>query len=170
MVDIRLTGLKNMSDFYSKNLLDSGSKLINKNSLEDNTSRLPAKIVSGLGVANRNLTRQLPYFIDEFSEVSNCWPGTINLELSTPIVITSPDHQTGPIAWTPSGTTTEVFSFVRIELEFCNLTDTLPGWLYIAHNSPHRKTLTIHEVITKYIDMKDITKCYLHIRESAFNS
>lgn len=170
MINIRLSGLKKMSEFSFKKLLGSASKKINNNSLEDKTARLPAKVISGLGVANRNLARQLPYFISDFSEVSDCWPGTINLELPAPIKFTNPDHQTDPIAWTPSGTRTEVFSFVRIELEFSNLTEAIPGWIYIAHNSPHRKTPHIHEVITRYIDIKDFTKCYIHIRESTFNN
>ncbi|MEI2352716.1 hypothetical protein V7R93_26160 [Klebsiella pneumoniae] len=74
-----------------------------------------------------------------------------------------PDHRTAPLAWTPSGRTTEIFDLLRIELEFSHLTERIPAWLYIAHNSPHRRTPTILEAIAPRINLNGATHCRLHL-------
>ena len=89
----------------------------------------------------------------DFPEVADCHPGTINLELECPLEVTQPDHRTAPLAWTPSGRTTEVFDLLRIELEFGPLPTRVPAWLYVAHASPHRGTPTVHEVITQQLNL-----------------
>lgn len=128
---------------------------------------LKARIVPGLGVAQGTLARQLPLISQGFPEVVDCYPGTINMELECPLEVTQPDHRTAPLAWTPSGRTTEVFDLVRIELEFDSLPTRVPAWLYIAHASPHRRTPTIHEVITQQLNLSDVSECKIHLRSSA---
>ncbi len=89
------------------------------------------------------------------------------MELECPLEVTQPDHRTPPLAWTPSGRTTEVFDLVRIELEFGSLPTRVPAWLYVAHLSPHRDTPTVHEVITQQLNLSDASECQIHLRASA---
>jgi hypothetical protein len=128
---------------------------------------LHARIVVGLGVATGTLARQLPLISQAFPEVGECYPGTINLLLERPLVVTRPDHRTAPIAWTPSGRITEVFDLVRIELELDHSPLRVPAWLYIAHGSPHRQTPSTHEVIAQALDLEGIQGCRIHLRANA---
>lgn len=128
---------------------------------------LKARLVPGLGVAQGTLARQLPLISQSFPEVSGCFSGTINMEFECSLEVTQPDHRTAPLAWTPSGRTTEVFDLVRIELEFGPLPTRVPAWLYIAHASPHRSTSTIHEVITQQVNLSEVSECRIHLRASA---
>lgn len=128
---------------------------------------LKARVVPGLGVAHRTIARQLPLISQGFPEVVDCYHGTINMELECPIEVTRPDHRTAPLAWTPSGRTTEVFDLVRIELEFGPLPTRVPAWLYVAHASPHRGTPTVHEVITRQLNLSEVSECLIHLRASA---
>ncbi|POA55445.1 ADP-heptose--LPS heptosyltransferase [Pseudomonas sp. FW507-12TSA] len=129
--------------------------------------QLEAKIVAGLGVARGTLARQLPLISEHFPEVAACHPGTINVTLDRPLLLTKPDHRTAPLTWTPSGRTTEVFDLLRVELELGSSPARIPAWLYVAHGSPHRDTPTVHELIAPTLDLTDIRRCRLHIRADA---
>lgn len=159
----QLTGLKDMNKFSTFDIVRAVEDLVASETHHRSIVRVKAKLKPGLGVASCTLARQLPLISERFPEVSNCWPGTINLELESPLVVINPDHRTPPIAWTPSGVTTEVFDLVRIELEFSHVTFPVPAWLYIAHGSPHRKTPTVHEVITQQLDLSGISSCHILI-------
>jgi YD repeat-containing protein len=161
------TGKKDMNAFSIDALLDNLQELWATAPEPDRFFSLRAWIIPGLGVAQETLARQLPLISQEFPEVAGCHPGTINLEFESPIEVTQPDHRTVPLAWTPSGRTTEVFDLVRVELEFDELPARVPAWLYVAHGSPHRCTPTVHEVIARQINLSEIHKCRLHIRASA---
>jgi ADP-heptose:LPS heptosyltransferase len=163
----RRTGKKDMNTFSLEALLDNLHELFAVTPEPVPLLSLKARIVPGLGVAKGTLARQLPLISQDFPEVADCHHGTINLELESPIEVTQPDHRTGPLAWTPSGRTTEVFDLVRIELEFYQSQARVPAWLYVAHGSPHRSTPTIHEVIAQQINLSDIHECRLNLRASA---
>lgn len=130
---------------------------------------LQACIIPGLGAATGTLSRQLPLISQNFPEVSDCYRGTINLEVECPLTVTTPDHRTAPLAWTASRRTTEVFDLLRIELELNtdHATQLVPAWLYIAHFSPHRQTPTIHEVIAKPLNLTNVESCRIHLSASA---
>lgn len=164
---IRRTGKKDMNAFSIEALLDNLHELLATTPETEKFNSLRARIVPGLGVAQRTLARQLPLISQDFPEVADCHPGTINLELEFPLEVTQPDHRTIPLAWTPSGRTTEVFDLVRIELEFGPLPTRVPAWLYVAHASPHRSTPTVHEVIAQQLNLSDVHECQIHLRSSA---
>jgi len=164
---IRRTGKKDMNAFSIATLLDNLHELLATRSETEQLHSLRARIVPGLGVAQGTLARQLPLISKDFPEVADCHPGTINLELECPLEVTQPDHRTAPLAWTPSGRTTEVFDLVRIELEFGPLPTRVPAWLYVAHASPHRGTPTVHEVITQQLNLSEVSECQIHLRASA---
>lgn len=164
---IRRTGKKDMNAFSIETLLYNLHELLATTPETEQLHSLRARIVPGLGVAQGTLARQLPLISKDFPEVADCHPGTINLELECPLEVTQPDHRTAPLAWTPSGRTTEVFDLVRIELEFGPLPTRVPAWLYVAHASPHRGTPTVHEVIAQQLNLSEVRECQIHLRASA---
>jgi ADP-heptose:LPS heptosyltransferase len=163
----RRTGKKDMNAFTLKALLSSLHELLATAPEPEQLLSVRARIVPGLGVATGTLARQLPLISQDFPEVADCYPGTINLELELPLTVIQPDHRTDPLAWTPSGRTTEVFELVRIELELDQLQAHVPAWLYVAQNSPHRSTPTVHEVIARRINLSEVRVCRLRLRASA---
>ncbi|HEJ4787285.1 TPA: glycosyltransferase family 9 protein [Pseudomonas aeruginosa] len=164
---IRRTGKKDMNAFSIEALLDNLHELLATTPKTEQLHSLRARIVPGLGVAQGTLARQLPLISKDFPEVADCHPGTINLELECPLEVAQPDHRTAPLAWTPSGRTTEVFDLVRIDLEFGPLPTRVPAWLYVAHASPHRGTPTVHEVIAQQLNLSEVRECQIHLRASA---
>nr|WP_262384512.1 glycosyltransferase family 9 protein [Pseudomonas fragi] len=163
----RRAGKKNMNAFTLEALLGSLHELLATAPEPEELLSIRARIVPGLGVAKGTLVRQLPLISQGFPEVADCHPGTINLELEFPLTVTQPDYRTAPLAWTPSGRTTEVFELVRIELELDQLPARVPAWLYVAHGSPHRSTPAVHEVIARQINLSEVRECRLHLRASA---
>ena len=127
------------------------------------TLAVDAHIAPGLGVATGTLARQLPLISRSFPEVADCHPGTLNLQLSRPLRLIHPHHRSAPLAWTPSGRTSEVFDLLRIELEFDHLAHRVPAWLYVAHGSPHRQTPTVHEVIATRLELNGAQRCRVHL-------
>jgi hypothetical protein len=104
-------------------------------------------VVSGTGTAAHNLQTQLPLIAAGFPEIAQCFPGTLNVKLEKALLVLSPDHRTEPIDWHPDHAPGEIFDILRIQLEAPEGTLMIPACLYIAHNSPHQKDLTMHEVI-----------------------
>lgn len=164
---LRRKSKKEMNAFSLTSLMNSLQDLLTLPAEAKNSMLLNARIIPGLGVATGTLARQLPLISEEFPEVAGCYAGTINLEFSVPVAVVRPDHRTAPLAWTPSGRTTEIFDLLRIELEFSHLTERIPAWLYIAHSSPHRRTPTIHEAIAPRINLNGATHCRLHLPAEA---
>lgn len=101
-----------MNAFSTEALLDNLHELLDVTHEAERVLSLKARLVPGLGVAQGTLARQLPLISQGFPEVVDCYPGTINMELECPLEVTQPDHRTAPLAWTPSGRTTEVFDLV----------------------------------------------------------
>ncbi|MBL4835020.1 MAG: glycosyltransferase family 9 protein [Pseudomonas sp.] len=154
---------RNMNEFSTQALINTLDDLLPTS----NILSLDAQIVAGLGVARRTLARQLPLISEHFPEIARCHQGTINVTLDQPLLLTKPDHRTAPLAWTPSGRTTEVFDLLRVELELGASPARVPAWLYVAHGSPHRDTPSVHELIAPPLDLADIRRCRLHIRADA---
>jgi len=156
-------GKKAMNHFSLPLLLDALRERVVPTSHRADRLSLRAQIVPGLGVATGTLARQLPLIAQDFPEVADCFPGTLNLKLELPLEVTRPDHRTSPLAWTPSGRTREVFDLLRIELEFAHF----PARLYVAHCSPHRATPTLHEVIAPQLAIGDVRQCRIHLPSGA---
>lgn len=114
--------------------------------------KVNAEIVHGMGVACKNLKLQFPLFVGDFPEAAECFPGTINLRLESPIILVRPDHRFGPMTWVPGSKRLEVFEFLRIGLNFPERPGVQKAWLYVAHNSPHRDDPHIHEVVAPKIE------------------
>jgi hypothetical protein len=154
---------RNMNAFSTQTLVDALHALLTTPA----TLTVGARIVPGLGVASRTLARQLPLISQHFPQVADCHPGTINLSLDQPLLLTDPDHRTAPLAWTPSGRTTEVFDLLHVELELGSSSVRIPAWLYVAHGSPHRNTPWIHELIAHSLNLNNVRHCRLHLRANA---
>lgn len=156
-------GKKEMNNFSLSLLIEALQERVIPTSYRTEHLTLCAQIIPGLGVATGTLARQLPLIAQDFPEVADCFPGTLNLKLELPLEITRPDHRTHPLAWTPSGKTREVFDLLRIELELPHFPAPVPAWLYVAHRSPHRATPTLHEVIAPWLAIGDISQCLIHL-------
>ncbi len=70
--------------------------------------RLEASVARGLGAAsgmekptNGTIFRQRPLVVKYFSEIENCYNGTINLQLNVPLQVRLPDIVTPPFRWNP---------------------------------------------------------------------
>jgi hypothetical protein len=130
---------------------------------------IPAKRISGHGLASGCVAKQLPLIEPEFPEIAGCHRGTINVSLAFPLIVVTPDHRTGPITWDYNGSPVEeVFDLVRIEFEAPRGTASIPAWLYISHLTVHRQTPCIHEILAPMINIPDQCDCFVHInREGA---
>jgi hypothetical protein len=128
---------------------------------------LVGRIKHGLGAANKTLSLQIPLIAQEFPEIASCHRGSINLELDAPLLVMAPDHRTKPIAWLPNSPQTEMFDFLRVQLEAPVDTVAVQAWLYIPHGSPHRRTPCTHEVITSHIDLAGVVQCRIRIDRPA---
>ncbi|MCU1730116.1 MULTISPECIES: glycosyltransferase family 9 protein [unclassified Pseudomonas] len=162
----RRTGKKDMNAFAVEEVIEGLADLLPASAPRPALA-LDARIIAGLGVARGTLARQLPLISREFPEVHACHPGTLNLQLEHPLHLLRPDHRTAPLAWTPSGRSTEVFDLLRIELEFAQMPERIPAWLYIAHGSVHRQTPSVHEVIAGRLDLDGAGSCRMHIPADA---
>ena len=150
-----------MNEFSDVDVIHPVAELLQESI--DAALAVDAQIVSGLGVATGTLARQLPLISRSFPEVADCHPGTLNLQLSRPLRLIHPHHRSAPLAWTPSGSTKEVFDLLRIELEFDHLAHRVPAWLYVAHGSPHRQTPAVHEVIATRLELNGAKRCRVHL-------
>lgn len=73
-------------------------------------------VIPGLGAARKTLKLQMPYFVNLLPELQACYLGSINFHLQYALRIENPDYTTPRIPW--AGPPGELFSFVRISLEF----------------------------------------------------
>ena len=118
-------------------------------------------VIPGLGAANMTLAVQIPLIAKEFPEIACCHRGSINIQLKSALRIENPDHVTHPIPW--DGPPGEVFSFLRILLEFPLAARPRRAWVYIPHCSPHRKNRCQVEVITELVqNLTYGSQCRIH--------
>ncbi len=118
----------------------------------------------GVGAASRTLPLQFPLFGRSFPEVADCYPATINLKLAQPLLVLSPDHRTTPIYWDPRKPyESETIEFLRVGLEAPAGSSPVAAWLYIAHNSLHRRSMDMHEVIARRLDLAGVEDCRITI-------
>jgi hypothetical protein len=115
---------------------------------------------SGAGAASGNLAIQLPLLEEEFPEIKVCKHGTLNVQFDSPLLVLSPDHRSKAINWQPNNHPGgEVFDLLRIELEAPEGAARTCAWLYIAHNSDHRKDPIIHEVMAPPLNIAKNKRC-----------
>ena len=132
---------------------------------------IDGEVIPGLGAARDTLKLQMPYFVNLLPELTVCHLGSINLRLCSALRIENPDYTTPRIRWAmePPG---EVFSFLRISLEFPVGGKVEPAWIYIPHDSPHFHNCFQIEVVSSYVQgVQYGSMCRIHIprehRESA---
>jgi hypothetical protein len=126
-------------------------------------------IQKGGGGASKNLATQLPHIAEEFPEVKDCFHGTLNVELEKPLLVLSSDHRSKRIDWHPQHAPGEVFELLRICFEAPIGSAKMPAWLYIAHNSDHRKNLRVHEIVAHKLNISVGDRCRIHIDRSCWS-
>jgi hypothetical protein len=129
---------------------------------------IEGRVRNHLGKATHNLRLQIPLIESEFPEIKGCYLGSINLELEVPLLVVAPDHRTKPIPWRDNPQETGVFDFLRIKIEAPIDSAPEPAWLYIPHDSPHRRTPCLHEVIANCrLPIDEGTRCRIWIDPTA---
>jgi hypothetical protein len=133
------------------------------------TKVIDATIARGYGVASKNIKFQMPHLVWHFPEIRDIYTASINVELDTPLPLSTFDFTSLPIAWWdvadthPGRWAVERFSFVRITFEYPLDTSPKNAWLYIAHNSAYFKDPKRFEIITEKIDgLVPGTRCRVH--------
>lgn len=117
------------------------------------------------GGATANLRIQGPRISETFPEFALATPGTINIKLDVPLIIANSDHRTPRIQWAGAGTIGEVFDLVRVTFQLLPVGAVENGWLYVAHESYHRRWGTHEVVLTRrYEGVVDGAKCRVKIQ------
>jgi CTP-dependent riboflavin kinase len=106
---------------------------------------------SGLNAASNTIPLQFGYFVSEFKDISNCFKGTINIQLDQDLIILNPDYRTKPIRWS-NEMPEEVFDFLSVKLIVPRINGEFSAWLYIPHYSIYRNLKNIHEIICEWIE------------------
>lgn len=128
-------------------------------------SIIKGKISQGLGESKNTIKEQMPYFIKCFPEIANCKLATINIKLSKPLIIMSPDFITEPLPWHPAFRIVkggEIFKFLRIKLSIDNC-DEVDAWIYEAQFSPYTKNPYYIEVLAPDISFEGSPDCSIQI-------
>ena len=118
----------------------------------------PAQLIRGHGVASGcsvdspypsgTITMQRPYFLAEGLDISDCWPGTLNLSVAPrEIKFCEPDYCFPLLKWTDLHPP-ETFSFWRIQLSTPH-DGIVNGWIY----RPHPETKQRHQQPTAMIEV-----------------
>lgn len=124
---------------------------------------ISGRIISGTGSATKNLQVQLPMIASQVPDIAACYRGTINVKLDSALLVLSPDFRTEKINWHPEHAPGEIFDLLRIQFSAESFPAPIHAWLYIAHNSPHRKDLRVHEVLAPRIQIKMDEHCRICI-------
>ena len=134
-------------------------------------------VVSGHGVASGRsdnspypagtIALQTPYFAARGIDLSNCWPGTINLSFAPhEVKLHSADYCFPDLLWTEHHPP-ETFSFWRIEVMQPS-GQSVSAWLYYPHpetKARHWQPATVVEVLAPRLD--GLTPgCELAVRDS----
>ena len=56
-------------------------------------------VFGGLGVFSKNIKYQLPHLVWQFPDIKDIHPGSINVQLDTPLQVETYDCTTLPIPW-----------------------------------------------------------------------
>lgn len=125
--------------------------------------KIKCQKLSGLGVASNTFSLQREFFVSSFNEISSCYNGTINICLETNLIVLKPHHRTDRIKWSDNYQP-EIFDFLRVILVIPRINKEYNSWIYIPHNSLHRKTFNIHEIICERIEqIQDCEKMIIKI-------
>lgn len=114
--------------------------------------RIKGELRKGYNVARYTLRRQMPFLTEYLPELESCHPGTLNIQLATPLLILAPDIRTPRIKWAPDFPR-ESFQFTKIGLEVLSSGQTrvIPAWIYASSLSPHRGDPFSIEVVAPYL-------------------
>ena len=121
------------------------------------TTNVDGTIFKGHGVASKNIKFQLPQLVWQFPEIKDVFPGSINVQLVTPLRNLKYDYTTVPTPWwdvdqhRPGQWAIEEFSFLRIWFEYPAHGPAYRAWIFGCHNSqwfsnPHRFEIIAEEI------------------------
>ncbi len=129
---------------------------------------IDATIFKGHGVASKNVKSQLPHLIEQFPEIKDIFPATINVKLDRPFSNLKYDFTTSPIKWwdadahkpTRGFWHLEQFSFLRIKFEYPTGGSIYNAWGLGCHDSQWFNDPLTHEVIAeKVANLSYDTRC-----------
>ena len=128
------------------------------------SSRLIGRVVSGHGVASGRsndspypagtIAMQAPVFRQQGLDLSDCWPGTVNLSFAPlELRLKDPDHCFQQLHWTDLHPP-ETFSFWRVVLITESGQRTF-GWIYLPHpetKQRHWQSSSTLELLAPFLD------------------
>ena len=128
-------------------------------------------VFGGLGIFSKNIKYQLPHLVWQFPDIKDIHPGSINVQLDTPLHVESYDCTTLPIPWLDVdysgqilGWQFERFSFLEIQFE------PISGQLHRAWIMDCHRSATFHndptrfEIISEKIaGVANGQRCKLHV-------
>lgn len=126
--------------------------------------RLIGRVVSGHGVASGRsdaspypagtIAMQTPVFLEAGLDLSDCWPGTINLSFAPlELRLKRPDHCFQQLQWTDLHPP-ETFSFWRVVL-ITEPGQSSSGWIYLPHpetKQRHWQSSSTLEVLAPFLE------------------
>jgi len=128
---------------------------------------IDATVTSGFGVANKNIKFQLPHLVQQFPEIKNIYPGSINVLFDKPLPALKFDYTTSPVRWWDAGPDQwqiEIFSFLAIEFEYPLNGALYRAWLFDCHNSAYHRAPMRFEVISEKINgVSNGQRCRVHM-------
>jgi hypothetical protein len=134
---------------------------------------IDATILRGSGVATKNIKFQMPHLVWQFPDIRNIHPGSINVLLNKPLLISSYDCTTLPTPWWdvaenhPGRWAVEQFSFLEISFEYPIGGALHRAWLFDSHNSAYHNDPIRFEIISETIyGLSYGQRCKVHIAKS----
>jgi hypothetical protein len=134
---------------------------------------IDAIVTKGFGVASKNIKFQLPPLTQQFPNIKDIHPGSINVRLQRPLHTPRYDYTTSPIQWWDAGPDrwqTEIFSFLEIKFEYPLGNRALyRAWFFDCHNSAYHENPYCHEIISQMIDGVSYNQpCRIHLPSELF--
>jgi hypothetical protein len=111
--------------------------------------KIGGRLIEGTGSASTTLPRQWPELVKHVPEMNSCFQGTLNVELTSPLLIINPDRVVPPFEWEPGHI--EGLGILEIRFEWPVDTEPFQAWVYLPRHSFHRYSMVRAEVITKEI-------------------
>jgi hypothetical protein len=126
-----------------------------------------ATVCRGFGVANKNIKFQLPHLVQQFPNIRDIHPGSINVLVQAPLHSLKYDYTTSPIRWWDAGPDrwqAEIFSLLEIKFEYPVEGVLYRAWIFDCHNSAYHHDPTRFEIISEKISgLSNGQRCRLHI-------
>ena len=128
-------------------------------------------VFGGLGIFSKNIKYQLPHLVWQFPDIKDIHPGSINVQLDTPLHVESYDCTTLPIPWLDVDYSGQILgwqfeSFSFLEIQFEPISGQLHrAWIMDCHRSAtfHNDPTRFEIISEKIAGVANGQRCKLHV-------